>query len=279
MRSQTCVTMRRWACYVLFQLAGAGVLAQNGVSGISAMERGNLYLGSVSSGHEALVNPAVLAEIKTLSLAVGSEQRYMLKSLSAFQCSVVQPGKQISVGISIFHRGDEYFSTSLIRAAAGKRLGERLSMGVSAGVGMVSARVYGKKIWIDARIGSCWKINERLRFGLVVANPYGQWLAKQDARKVPYQVSTGIGYLFSKNVGVQFEVVHIQDEGTVITAGIAGELPASILFNLAFVSPGTLLTTVSIPCKKMRLRFGCEWNAIPGFTPSFGLLYIKPQEQ
>lgn len=218
-------------------------------------------------------NAAALAGTKSFSAGVYSERRFLIQELASYSFAAALPTSSGSFGL----RGD-VFGHSLLRETSigfgyGRKLGEKLNVGLTFDYTSLHANGYGATSMLTFDAGCIIKFTENFQAGLHTYNPVGLTLGKTD-EKLPPVYSAGMGYDVSPQLFLGAEVVKSEDEPMTVNAGIqylfadkllarGGIRSATAAFYLGF----------GVQLKSLRVDATASVHPYLGVTPGLLLLY------
>ena len=139
-------------------------------------------------------NSAALAGISRFSAGVFSEQRFMLQELSSYSFAAALPTTSGNFGLRGDYYGGSLYNESSLGLAYGRRLGERIDVGVQFHYHSQMASTYGSATTVTFDAGTIIHLAEGLQTGLHVYNPVGMKLGKRGEEKLPAVYAAGLGY-------------------------------------------------------------------------------------
>ncbi len=150
-------------------------------------------------------NQAALAEIKRPVAAVYAENRYLLKELNQYAAAVVLPSRFGGFGFGVQHFGGGAFKHSQLGFGMGKRLGDKINVGVQFNYNTISLAGYGNSSTLNFELGTIWHITHRMHTGFHVYNPVGGNFGRNKEEKLATVYRVGLGYELSDRLFISSE--------------------------------------------------------------------------
>lgn len=219
-------------------------------------------------------NQAALAQVKYAAAGVYGERRFMLKDLSNFAAAVVLPSHLGGFGISVNYFGGQYFSTSQTGIGYGKRLGDKLAIGLQFNYNRIRLAGYGSAGTITAEAGTLVQLTEKLRLGIHAYNPLGGKFGKLQNEKLASIYTAGFGYDASDKVFITAVISKEEDQPVNLQAALQYSLVHRFYTRLGMVTgTGSYFFGLGVQWKACRLDAVSTWQAQLGFTPGLMLLF------
>ena len=232
------------------------------------------YSKNFTDAFSGLVNQAALPEIKQAVAGVYADRRYMLKELSSYNAALALPSRLGGFGVAIHYVGAENFNTSQIGIGYGKKLNEKISIGIQFNYYNIRLAGYGSSSTINFEAGTLLHLTDKLHIGVHVCNPFSSKFGKTRSERLPSIYSTGIGYEVSGKLLIS--AVVRKQENTPVDIGTTLQY---IIADHLFVRVGTGTSNpyyffgLGIQWKTFRLDAVSTWQAPLGFTPGLMLLF------
>lgn len=261
---------------ILLQLLLLGrTQAQPSRSPLSARYTGTgAYSLDFTDAFSGAVNQAALAEVKKACAGIYGERRFMLKELSNYSAALALPSKLGGFGLALYYFGGSQFNTSQVGAGYGKKLGDKIDIGIQFNFNGISIAGYGSSSTISAEAGTIIHLTEKLHIGLHVYNPAGGKFGKNGSEKLASVYSTGIGYEVSDKVFISTVIGKEEDQPVNINAGLEYRF-ADHFFSKTGVSTatGNYFFALGLQWKSIRIDAVNSWQNALGFTPGIMLLF------
>ncbi|MBW8685386.1 hypothetical protein [Chitinophaga rhizophila] len=159
------------------------------------------FAGTYSRNYHQLFttwqNQAALAYLPAPAAGVSTERRFMLAAISTHRGAVAIPVTNGGFGLQLAQSGFPDFRRQSLGLAYGRKLGERLSMGLQMNYISQMIPGYFKVHAFVAEWGCLFHLTRQLHAGLHVFNPAGMRLKSLSDEQVPVIYSAGIGYEIS----------------------------------------------------------------------------------
>jgi hypothetical protein len=165
-------------------------------------------------------NQATLAKINNISGAIYGEKRFALKELSLYTAALSIPTSSGNFGIKADHFGDLSYNESAVGLAYGRRLGEKLDIGVQFNYYNFKTQGYGSASSINAEGGILYHLTESLNIGFHMYNPGGSQLGKSGEEYLPSIYSAGFGYNVSPKLYIGASIEKQEHEPLNVVGGL-----------------------------------------------------------
>jgi hypothetical protein len=223
-------------------------------------------------------NAASLAGIKKVSAGVFSERRFMLQDLSNYSLSAALPTASGNFGFRADYSGGQLYNEMTIGLAYGRKLGDKIDVGVQFHYFSLKASSYGAAAAFTFDAGAIFHLTEEVQTGVHVYNPIGMKTGKGGEEKLPSIYSVGIGYDASPQLFIGAEAQKTEDQPLTINAGF------HYLFAEKLIARGGISSATSVyylgfgvQLKSLRVDATASFHPYLGVTP--GLLFIyAPQK-
>jgi hypothetical protein len=246
-----------------------------------------LYSKNFTDAFSGSINQAALAETKHTTAGMYAERRFMLKELSNYAAAIALPSKFGGFGLALHYFGGENFNTSQFGLGYGKKLNDKIDVGIQFNYNTIKLSGYGSCAAVNFEAGTLLHLTGKLHFGIHAYNPLGSKFGNTGTEKLAAVYSTGIGYEISAKVFISAALRKQEDEpvniNTAFQYGFADHF---------FVRLGTGTATayyffgLGIQWKTLRLDAVSTWQTPLGFTPAIMFLFdfhedkqVSPIEQ
>jgi hypothetical protein len=237
-------------------------------TGISAYS--NNFIDAFSGSN----NQAALARVKQPIAGMYGERRFMLKELSNYAAAISLPSKLGGFGIAINYFGGENFNTSQVGAAYGKKLGDKIDIGIGINYNMIKLSGYGSSSAINFEAGTILHLTDKINIGLHVYNPVGGKFGKMSNEKLASIYSGGIGYGASDKFFISTEISKEEDQPVNINAGMQYVFADHFFARLGVATEtGNYFFGLGVHWKTFRVDAVTTWHAQLGITPAIMLLF------
>lgn len=228
-----------------------------------------------ADAYAVFANQAGLANINSLTASVYAENRFLLKDLNLFGMGVAIPTQKtgtFAIGASYF--GSANYNESQIALGYGRKLFEKLSIGVSLDFFNLSIAEYGSQVALTFGIGLQYHINDFIKVGGRVHNPMRIATTEFEEDNLPTLVNFGLAFSPSDKVSVFAEAEKNIHEKAIIKVGIEYH-PIDILYVRVGSSsnPSNLSFGVGLDVKVAQIDFASSFHPTLGYTPQISITY------
>ena len=218
-------------------------------------------------------NQAALASVKTTSVGIYGERRFLLSETSLYSLAAAIPTSLGNFGLQLNYSGFKNFNESKIGLAYSRSLGSKLDIGVQFNYYGYRIPTYGNASTINFEAGAIVHFSEKLNGGIHIYNPVAGKLGKSSDEKLAAAYKLGLGYDASDNFYVSAEIIKEEDKPVNVTGGIQYHFKKQFFVRAGFVSETTSgFGGVGIAWKNLRLDIAANYHPQLGFSP--GLLLI-----
>lgn len=218
-------------------------------------------------------NAAALGGTKQFSAGVFSERRFLLQELTSYSFAAALSTSSGSFGL----KGDMFGNTQLRETALGlgygRKLGEKLAIGVAFDYLSLTASGYGAASVLTFDAGLILHLTESLQAGFQTYNPVGLTLGKTEER-LPAVYSAGLGFDVSPQLFIGAEAVKTEDAPLTVNAGLQYVFANKLLARGGINSSTTsCYLGFGVKMKSLRLDATASFHPYLGVTPGLLLLY------
>ena len=232
------------------------------------------YSKNFTDAFSGAANQAVLAEIKQAAAGVYGERRFMLKELSNYTAALALPTSLGGFGLALHYFGGENFNTSQLGLGYGKKLSDKIDIGIQFNYNAIRLTGYGSSAAINFEAGTLLHLTDKLHIGIHVYNPLSTRFGKAASEKLDAVYSTGIGYELSDKVFVNAAVHKQEDEPVNIHTALQYSFANHFFIKLGTGSANAYyFFGLGIQWKTVRVDAVSTWQAPLGFTPAIMLLF------
>ena len=219
-------------------------------------------------------NQAALCDLKSASVGVYSEQRFLLQETSVYSLAFALPTVAGGFGFGANYFGYSDYNESQLGIAYGKRLGKMVDIGVQFNYYNIRIAGYGSTSAVNFEMGAMFHLTEKLHFGIHLYNPVGGKFGKSTNEKLASIFTVGVGYDASKQVFISAEIVKEENKVVNVNAGL------QYMFAKQFFVRGGIETQLSSPyagvgflLNAFRIDIAVNYHPQLGFTPGLLLIY------
>ncbi len=149
-------------------------------------------------------NQAGLAFLEETSFTAFGENRFFIAELNQFSAGVAIPVKNGTFGLAVQYFGFEDYNEQKIGIAYGRKLFDKVAIGIQIDYLNLRVPFYGNQGNITAEIGLQLPINDKFLIGVHVFSPFTIAWSEEDF--VPTILATGITYQPSEKLSITAEV-------------------------------------------------------------------------
>lgn len=223
--------------------------------------------------HSLFTNQAGLANLEESSFLLSAERRFSLAELNNFNAGFALPTSSGTFGLSIHYFGFEQYNETKIGFAYGRKLMEKLSVGLQFDVLNTRIPEYGSKNLFTFELGLQSELSKQLTLGFHLFNPIKQEIAEEEY--LPTVIQTGITYSPTKKVAINVELEKDIDFPFTIKTGINYEMVDNFWLRVGFnTEPAAVSFGIGYLMKNgFRLDVASTYHQELGFTPAISLGY------
>lgn len=235
-------------------------------------------LGAYSINHTDVFsytnNQASLAELKNASAGVYGERRFLLNELALYQLAFAIPTRSGNFGVKAGYFGFSDYNESQIGLAYGRKLGEKIDVGVQFNYNGIRISSYGNSSAINFEIGTVLHLTDRLHAGVHAYNPVGGKFGKNQEEKLASIYTVGFGYEASDKFFVSAEIEKEEDQPVNVNAGMQYKFLPQLMARTGIASnTANIYAGVGLLLKSLRLDVTAGYHPQLGVTPGLMLIY------
>lgn len=267
--------MRKLLLYLIFCVAGFSSQSQTARKPVSVIfTRLNTYSSSHANAFSFGANQAALGSLKNFSAGLYTERRFLLKEMSLYSGAVVLPTASGNFGLKGDYFGDASFNETGLGLAYGRKLGDKISVGVQFNYYSFKTAGYGSASAVNAEGGIIIQLADALNVGMHIYNPTGVAVGKTGEEKLPSIYAAGFGYDVSKKFFIGAEIEKMEGRPVNVHTGLQYYFDEK-LFASAGISPATSIYYMGfgVLLKNMQLTAVASVHPQLGFTPGLQLLF------
>jgi hypothetical protein len=218
-------------------------------------------------------NQAALAQIKTPSIGVYGEKRFLLEAADMYSAVFVLPTLQGNFGVQADYFGFKNYNESQLGIAYARSLGSVLDIGVKFNYYSFRIPSYQTSSAVNFEIGAIAHLTDKLNAGVHFYNPVGGELSKTNNEKLGSIYKFGIGYEPSESFLVSAEIVKQEDLPVNINAGVQYNFLKQFFARVGIASENeSPYAGAGISWNNTRLDVSASYHPQLGFSP--GLMVI-----
>lgn len=201
----------------------------------------------------------------------------MLEELNTFSGCFALPTGSGVFGLQLHQFGNSAFAQRQAGLAYGRRLSEKVDVGVQFNYYTIYVGGYGNAAALNFEAGAIFHFTEQLQGGIHVSNPTTSHLGKISPEPIPSVYTIGLGYDASENFFLSTEIEKTEDKNLDVNASMQYKF-TDRLFARAGVSSGSSVVFFGIGFKVENIRIDATASLHPqlGFTPGLMIIYNKP---
>lgn len=217
-------------------------------------------------------NQAALAQVKSPSVGVYGERRFMLTETSVYSAALSVPSSLGNFGVNIKYLGFKNFNESQLGLAYGRSLGKKVDIGIQFNYYGYRVPSYNSASTVNFEIGALVHLTDKLNAGVHVYNPVGGKFSKTD-EKLTSAYKFGLGYDASEKFFISTELVKEEDFPVNLNAGMQYRF-AKQLFARVGIASATSVSYAGVGLAWSNLRLDISASCHPQLGISPGLLLI-----
>jgi hypothetical protein len=218
-------------------------------------------------------NQAALASVKTGSVGVYGERRFLLTENSLYSLAAALPTSLGNFGVQVNYSGFKNFNENKVGLAYGRSLGKKLDIGVQFNYYGYRIPTYGNASTINFELGAIMHFSDRLSGGIHIYNPVAGKLGKGSDEKLAAAYKMGAGYDASDNFYVSAEIIKEEDKPVNVNGGLQYRFKKQFFVRAGFVSETSSgFGGIGLSWKNFRLDVSASYHPQLGFSP--GLMLI-----
>jgi hypothetical protein len=218
-------------------------------------------------------NPAALAGLKHFSLAVGGEQRFLMRELGSYALHAIIPAQGNAFAVGLAHGGSADWNTTSASLAYGRKLGTAAA-GVQFTYYNMGNTRYGHSTAYAADAGLLLPLSANVRAGLTFQQPVNTGSTKEAGVLLPARYSFAIAWEDPDQWLLSLEIGHEAGRRPGVLAGCTyvfeKTLRALIGFDTALSSAWI---GAAIPVSGFQLQAIVMIHRELGPTPGLQLIY------
>jgi len=233
-----------------------------------------VYSKNFTDAFSGSINQAALAEIKQATAGIYGERRFMLKELSHYTAALALPSKLGGFGLALHYFGGENFNTSQLGLGYGKKLSDKIDIGIQFNYNAIRLTGYGSSAAVNFEAGTLLHLTDKLHIGIHAYNPLSSKFGKTGSEKLTAVYSTGIGYEISAKVFVSAAIRKQEDEPVNINTALQYSFEDHFFVRLGTGTANAYyFLGLGIQWKTVRLDAVSTWQTLLGFTPAIMFLF------
>ena len=249
-------------------------MAQNHVP--SAAGAKGLALGNTSTTTQDVQsifgNQAGLAFLEETSFTAFGENRFFIADLNQFSAGAAIPVKNGTFGLAVQYFGFESYNEQKIGIAYGRKLFDKVAIGVQIDYLNLRVPFYGNQGNVTAEIGLQLPINDKFLVGVHAFTPFTIAWSEEDF--VPTILATGITYQPSEKLSITAEVEKDIDFPVDFKFGIDYKIVELLSLRVgANTYPVQNSFGLGLNLKNLNIDVAMVYHQILGLTTGFSATY------
>jgi hypothetical protein len=244
-----------------------------GASGINAYSNKTPDLFSVFN------NQAALAQVKSKSVGVYGERRYLMEGLNNYLAAGAIETRPGCFGFELGYFGFNRFNQSRGGLAYALELGSRMTMGAEFNFHSINIPGYGRASGLGFELAALFHLTEKLSAGMQASNPVGGKFG-QTKEKLPSVYRGGIGYDPSHEFFAGIEIIKEELMPVYVNAGMQYAGIPGVSIRTGFTSSSnSWWMAICYLWRSLRIGISISFHPVLGITPGFFFLYQEDPDQ
>lgn len=225
---------------------------------------------------DVYANAALPASVKSFTIGLRTERRYLLKGLDNYSLTAAQPLKNGGLSLSLAYFAAGAFRQSETGLAYAKKLGQ-VDAGLQFSYHRLSIIGYGKAGALVADAGTLWRMTRQLKLAAGIYNLSGGRLGGM-REKLAYETRCALGYQASLHLLLFLEIARQESKPVAVRAGMQYQ-PAQAVVLYAGMETATAQPYFACSFHRTgySLLVSVRLHQQLGMTPGLGLLYVNEQ--
>jgi len=267
--------MKKIIATIVCTMCTAAICAQLVWLSVDKLPMAGTYSRNFHQLLTATQNQAALAYVPVLSAGVTTERRFLLKALSIHTIMLAIPvDRSGGFGLHLAQSGYTNYKQQTIGCAYGRKLGDRLSVGMQIDYLSHTIPGYIKTGAITVELGCLMHFTSKLHGGIHMVNPSGNRFWRSGRERLPVIYNAGLGYELSPSFLLSTAL--IQQVGADIVTRVMCEyrIIKQLSFHLGVSTAGQPNNAaVSIYLKQLHMLLSTAYHAQMGMTPTIAVLW------
>ncbi len=270
--------MKKWLltaiCCVLFSLK---LSAENLLTDAKSAALG--YSGvTFTDVHAGFINPAGLASINSTSILISAQNKYAIAKLSTLGMVTAIPTKFGCISAVISQFGNQAYVEQSFALGFGKKLTDKLSIGIKLNYLDQHIEGYNKVNAIGASIGFLSTVAKNLRAGIVLTNPVRVKTNSIFQEQLKQQITGGFSWQCSKKVSLLLELEGKNSTPYSIKSGLEYHIVDHFIFRFGYQQYPQLLTCgFAYQTSALAVAIGVSQHPILGYSSHLSISYQLPK--
>jgi hypothetical protein len=266
MKFQFCLFFIAFFCFKSFAYDGNALSARS-----EALGNTGVVFRDVNA---VFTNQAGLAGVQHVQIGMSAERKFLLNDLQQFSLAVAIPVKSGTFGFSAQRFGFEDFNESKLGIGFGKRLGEKLDIGIQLNYLQQHILEQPNQSAFTVEFGLISNLTKKLKLGFHVFNPI-PFSTNYFQKELPSVYTLGIGWQLSKNVLYLAEADENLNFQTNLKSGIEYKLIEQFIARCGIqTNPQAFSAGIGYHTKSFYFDFSNVFHPVLGSTPKVSLTFL-----
>jgi hypothetical protein len=236
------------------------------------------YAPSVIDAFTCAYNPAAAPFIRSFSVGVSAENRFLTDELKLVTVAAAVKRSQSGISLLLRHFGNIDYNENTVGLNYGFSLG-KISLGAIFNYDMLQVRGSPPGSHIKYGVASLWQISKKVFASFQLTNPHFFPEGSKERSPTATVTQFGVGYAPSEEFYVAVESQKEEDKPPQAIFVICYQYAGKYFFN------GCWATGAHQPYigtgwqwKNLRVETGCAFHQVLGISPSLTILYVKNEK-
>lgn len=240
----------------------------------------NAYSNKPPDLFSTVNNQAALAQLKSKSVGLYGERRYLVEGLNNYLGVAAIETKSGCFGIELGYFGFNRFNQNRAGLAYALALGNRMNMGVQFNYHSINIPGYTRASSLGFELAALFHLTDKLTTGIQISNPVGGRFGQTGRNKLPSVYRGGIGYDPSREFYAGIEFIKEELMPAYVNAGIQYAGIPGVTIRAGFISASnSWWMGICYLWRSLRIGISIGFHPILGITPGFFFLYQENPDQ
>ncbi len=220
-------------------------------------------------------NPSGITELKSTTVGINYAQFLIDSEISRQAIAVVIPTDRNYYGASLQRYGISAYNEIKIGFVMAKKFGNKLAIALKGNYHQLKISNYGATTGFSIDVGSSYRFNEEIVFGLALNNPFLQAYNTQViASKIPTIIQIGLSYQTSDKLLIATTIKKELRNKVDVSLGLEYNMLRLLSLRAGLTAkPFKQYAGFGLRHKKLMLDLAATNDTQLGFTPQIGLAY------
>jgi hypothetical protein len=216
--------------------------------------------------------------MKEPGAGIYSERPYFLKELPIYASAAAFPFSSGTVGVALNYYGNNDYNQSQAGLAYGKKLSEKIDLGIQFNYHRISISGYGSATTMDVEIGAIIHVTDKVHTGIHITNPLGKF--KKSASLKNACINTfGIGYEISEQLLLQMEINKEENKPLDVNTFIHYNIDEQVYVRAGVLTGTTgILVGTGLKWKQLRTDISASYHPVLGVNPCILFIYSRAKK-